>query len=102
MDGRADALVCTAAADISAHRIVDVLVGRFAVTAQQTNRGHHLPGLAIAALWHIELGPGGLDSLGNFSGNAFDGQDAAARHIRNTGLTGARRLPVDVDRACAA
>jgi hypothetical protein len=101
MDGRADALVCIAPADISAHRIIDVLVGRFAVVAQQTDRCHDLPGLAIAALWHIEFRPGRLDSLGNFSGNTFDGQDVAAYDIRNAGLTGARRLPIDMDRACA-
>ena len=102
MDGRADPLVRVAAANISAHCVIDILVGRFAVSAQQANGGHHLSGLAIPTLRHIEFSPCRLDGLGNFSGNPFDGQDIPVCNIRDTGLTSARRLPVDMDRACAA
>src|SRR6266700_1092575 len=102
MDSRADALVGVAAANVSAHPIVNVLIRRFTISAQQTNCGHHLAGLAITTLRNVELSPNRLDNLGDFSGNTFDGHNVPVSNIRETGLTGARRLTVDMDRACAA
>jgi len=55
--GRSYALVRAAAADIG-HRRVDVLIGRLRILCQQRRSGHDLPGLAIAALGHVELQPG--------------------------------------------
>ena len=53
MDGRANALVSIATAQISAHRIVDIPIGWFAIRAQQANRSHHLTGLAVPALRNV-------------------------------------------------
>jgi hypothetical protein len=102
MDSRADALVGVAAANVSAHPIVNVLVRRFAISAQQTDCSHHLAGLAITTLRDVELSPNGLDNLGDFSGDTLDRYNGPASNIRDTGLTGTRRLTVDMDRACAA
>src|SRR6266545_1438250 len=60
---RPDALVGTAPADVG-HGVVDVLVGRLRFPLQQRRRGHDLPGLAVAALRHVERGPGLLHGMG--------------------------------------
>src|SRR5689334_2542095 len=46
LDGRADAAVRAAAADVAGHRVVDVGVGRMGVARQQGRRRHDLAGLA--------------------------------------------------------
>src|SRR3954469_1739913 len=57
VDRLADARVRAAAADVR-HGVVDVLVGRARVLAQQRDRRHHLAALAVAALRHLVLDPG--------------------------------------------
>ena len=52
-----------AAADVAAHGVVDVGVGRLRVLLEQRRRRHDLAGLAIAALRHLQLDPGGLHRL---------------------------------------
>src|SRR5215475_833269 len=51
--GGSDALVRPAPADIG-HRVVDVLVGGRWILLEQRGRRHDLPGLAVAALRHVE------------------------------------------------
>src|SRR5215207_5237277 len=63
LHGAANAVVGGAAADIAAHRRVDVRIGRFAILGQEADSRHDLPGLAIAALRHVELDPGVLNRL---------------------------------------
>src|SRR5690242_11835871 len=57
MNGRPYALIGAAAADVG-HRRVDIGVGRLGVLPQERRRGHDLPRLTVAALRHVELGPG--------------------------------------------
>src|SRR5260370_2595084 len=45
MNGRANALICIAATQISAHRIVDFRIGRLAAPVQQTKSRPYLAGL---------------------------------------------------------
>src|ERR1700756_3392898 len=53
MDGFANALIGTAAADVAAHEVVDIGVGGMGLLGQQGDCGHNLAGLAIAALRNV-------------------------------------------------
>src|SRR2546425_7267624 len=59
---RADALVGAAAADVG-HRRVDIGVARLRVFPEQRGGRHDLPGLAVAALRHVERRPGALHGM---------------------------------------
>jgi hypothetical protein len=102
MDGRTNALIRIAAAQISTHRIVDVRIGRFTVRVQQTNRGHHLTGLTISALRNIQLCPGRLNYFGHPARNALNRDDGSVENIANPRLTGTRGLAVHMHRAGTA
>ena len=54
VNGGADAGVGGAAAEISAHRLIDVLIGWLGGRAEESGRRHDLAGLAIAALRHLK------------------------------------------------
>src|ERR1700741_3877188 len=49
----ANARVGRTAADVAAHRGVDIGVGRLGVLHEQRSGGHDLPGLTVAALRHL-------------------------------------------------
>jgi len=102
VDGFADALVRAAAADVSAHGIVNIRIGWIGFLRQQRRRGHDLPGLAVSALRHVFFDPG-----------FCTGCDASVEspsivviffpsHARNRRDARACRLAVDVHRASAA
>src|ERR1700675_4093874 len=57
MDGLADALVGSAAADVAAHEVIDIGVGRVGLLGEQRDCGHDLPGLAVAALRDVFFDP---------------------------------------------
>src|SRR5437879_13671123 len=79
MDRGADPRISAAAADVG-HRLVDVLVGRIGVLAQQRDRREDLPALAVAALGHLALDPGLLPRWHpSARREAFEGQDALSR-----------------------
>src|SRR5579871_67367 len=78
VDGGADALVGAAATDVG-HRFVDVLIGRLRVLPQQRRCRHDLPGLTVAALRHIDRGPGLLHRVRACGRQALDGDDLVAR-----------------------
>src|SRR5262249_48177889 len=50
----------------------------------------------------VQFRPYRLNDLGDFPGGALDGDDVAPGDIRQSGLTGAGRLTIDMDRARAA
>src|SRR5512132_1450645 len=66
-----DALVRPAPADVG-HGVVDVLVGRLGGSLQQRRGGHDLPGLAIAALRHVDRRPRLLHGMRACRRQAFD------------------------------
>src|SRR5215211_411090 len=102
MHGLADALICPAAADVG-HRLVDVGIGRLRLLLQQRRGRHDLPGLAVAALRHVNRGPGLLHRVRRASGQALDGDDLVARlHGAERERAGALHLAIDVHRARAA
>src|SRR5260370_33977813 len=59
----ANADVGSAATDVSVHRRVDVLIGRFRRFGEQRCSRHHLPGLAVAALRYVKLRPRSLHGV---------------------------------------
>src|SRR6185503_6169174 len=94
MHGGADPLVGAAAADVG-HRLVDVGVSRLAVFRQQRCRRHELPGLAVAALRHIQFRPGFLHRVACVARQAFDGRDPVAGFdVADRDRARAHQLPV--------
>src|SRR5829696_9565289 len=102
LHGAANAVVGGAAAEIAAHRRVDVRIGRFAILGQEADRRHDLPGLAIAALRHVKLDPGVLNRLRDFAADALNRRYGLAGGIRDRRLARAHGLAVEMDRAGAA
>src|SRR4029077_14428550 len=102
LDGGGDALIAAAAADISAHRAVDLVCGRVLVGGEQRCGLHDLAGLAIAALRHIQGTPRLLYRMISARVEAFDGYHRAAGDIVYRGDAGAGGLAVDMDGAGAA
>src|SRR5678816_4864077 len=95
----ANALIRSASADVG-HRVVDVLVGRLGLLLQESRRRHDLPGLAVAALGHVEGRPGLLHGVRAGGREAFDRDDAVRRlHAADPKDAGAHELAVDVHRA---
>src|SRR6516165_9175557 len=98
VDGGADADISGAAADIAAHRVVDVGVGRLRVLLEQRRRRHDLTGLAIAALRHLEVDPGRLHGLGRLARQALEGRDMLLGNGGDRRDARARRLAIDMHR----
>ena len=73
MNGLANAFVGAAAADVSGHGRVDVLIAGIGVTVQQSGRRHDLTGLAVAALGNIFFLPGRLNRMVTGCRNPFNG-----------------------------
>ena len=61
LDSLADADIGAASADIAAHGVVDVRIGRTWLVGEQCRGRHDLAGLAISALRYLMLEPGLLD-----------------------------------------
>src|ERR1700676_1632005 len=96
MDGFADALVGSAAADIAAHEVVDVGVGRFGLLREQRDGGHDLSGLAVTALRDVFLDPGLLHGMAPVGRQAFDGRHLFPGDARYRGDTRAGGFSVEV------
>ena len=79
LDGGPDAEVRPAAAQVPAHRFVDVGVGRVRVLVEQGHGLHDLAGLAVPALGHVVVDPGLLDGVQLVTlGETIDGRDVLA------------------------
>src|SRR5882724_3185829 len=97
LDGGADTRVGSTAADVAAHRLVDLGVARLRLAPQERGRGHDLAGLTIAALGHARVDPRRLQRLaGRVRADRLDGDDLLVRHRRDRCDAGAHGLPVDV------
>src|ERR1700693_766170 len=92
LDGGGDALIAAAAADIAAHRAVDLLFGR--VLGRREERGglHDLAGLAIPALRDVQRPPSLLHGMVAVWVEPFDRRDRAAGDIIECGDAGTRGL----------
>src|SRR5437879_395895 len=72
MNGFAYLLVCSAAAEVASHGLIDFRIGRIRFSRKQSGGGHDLTGLAVAALRHVELDPSPLDGMGHLRRQALD------------------------------
>src|SRR5260221_574231 len=97
LDGRGDALIAAAAADVAAHGVVDLALGRVLGRGEEGGRLHDLPGLAVAALRHVERAPSLLHGVHAVRIEAFDGDHGAAGDVAHRGGAGAGRLAVDME-----
>src|SRR5215475_11259664 len=61
LDRLADANISSAAANVAAHGVVDIGIGRMRVACEKRRGRHDLSGLAVAALDHFMVEPGLLD-----------------------------------------
>ena len=78
LDPFADTDIGAAAAEIAGHRRIDRRIVGVRVGGEEGGSGHDLPGLAIAALNHLEIEPGFLDlRAGRRFPDALDGGDRA-------------------------
>src|SRR3954465_10542613 len=93
-NGRFDALVAAATAEVAGHRIHDVLVGRSGLRLEQGGGLHDLPGLAVAALRHTEIAPRDLNRMLALRVETFDGGDGLAADVRHRHAAGAHRFAV--------
>jgi len=81
------------------HGFVDVFIAGLRIFREQCRRGHHLAGLAIAALNDIELLPRRLDGCARLAVQTFNCRNLLTRNIRHGRHAGADRLTVDVHSA---
>src|SRR5260370_7995946 len=81
LDGGGDTLIAAAAADVAAHRVIDLGLGRVLRRRQQCGGLHDLPGLAISALRDIQTAPGLLHRVITVAVEASD------RRYRNAAAT---------------
>src|SRR5580704_5467694 len=102
LDSAEDARIGAAAADIAIHMANDVVAARILIAGEQRGGLHDLPGLAIAALRHLQIEPGFLQRMVAIGRQALDGGDVLARHHGDGRLARAHRLAVEMHRAGAA
>src|SRR5260370_12568335 len=102
LDGGGDALITAAAADVAAHRTVDLVFGRVLVRRDQCGGLHDLARLAIPALRDIQGAPGFLHRMVALRIEPLDRRHRPPGSIVYGGDAGAGRLAVDLNRAGAA
>src|SRR3954471_8803850 len=88
MDGRPNALVSSAAANIPCHLLIDVAVARMRFRGEQGNCLHDLSRLAVSALRNIHLLPGLLHCVRPMSRDTLNRSDLRTFHLAH--LRGAR------------
>src|ERR1700730_16947947 len=91
-----NANVAAAAADVSIHRCINILVRWLRSFGQQRNRGHHLSSLAVAALRHVKLGPRNLHRMRAVRRKPFDRGDLGVVRGRHRRLARAYSAPANV------
>src|SRR5688572_6917218 len=101
-DGRMDALVAAAPAQVAGHGVGDLLVGRRGLLLQERRRLHDLPALAVAALRYTDLAPRDLHRMLALRVEPLDRHDGLPADIRHRDAAGAHRLAVHVHGARAA
>src|SRR5712671_3325978 len=102
LDGGGDALIAAATANIAAHRVVDLVLGRVLCRRKERCGLHDLADLTVAALRHVEGAPSLLDRVIAVAIEAFDRGHRAARDIIDGGDAGSGGFAVDMNGACAA
>src|SRR5262249_9493985 len=94
--------IAAAAADVAAHRAVDLVLRGVLVCREERGGLHDLTGLAIAALRDVENAPGLLNRVIALRIERLDRRHRATRDIAHRGDAGTPGLAVDVTRASPA
>src|SRR6185369_15107860 len=103
LDGRANTGIGAAAAGLAVPGLVDVRVGGLGRRGEERGGAHDLARLAVAALRHVQVAPGGLHLLADrVRGHRLDGRDLLAGGRGERRAARAHGLAVEVDRAGAA
>src|SRR5262245_55566492 len=102
MDRPADSQAGTAAAEIAAHRVVNIDVGRVRFLLQQAGGGHHLSRLTVAALRDLYLQPGLLHGVAQITREPFDRDHSLPLGARHRSDAGTNRVAVEVNRTATA
>src|ERR1700733_9170497 len=102
MDRGANTGIGSAAANVAAHRGVDVSVSRRCIFFKQCGGGHDLAGLAVAALRYLQRDPGGLYRFRGLALEALNSSDLSPCHPRQGHDTRAYRLAIEVHRTRTA
>src|SRR5580658_6558060 len=102
MNRLANANVGSAAAKVTIHGRVDVLIGGLGRLGEQCRGGHHLSSLAIAALRDVDLQPSELQWMGPVRRKSFERRDRRFGGRGDGRLTAPHGLAVQVHRARAA
>src|ERR1700683_1734454 len=97
MDRRANTGIGSAAANVAAHRGIDVSVGRRCIFFKQCRGRHDLAGLAVAALRYLQRDPGGLYRFRGLALEALDSSDLSPGHPRQRHDTRTYSLAIQVD-----
>src|SRR2546430_12315872 len=100
MDRSPNSLISAAAADITRHRRVDILVGGILVVFEKCDRLHDLAGLAVAALRHPDLHPSLLHGMRGR--DAFNGRNLGATDLAHGRRAGTDARAILMHGACAA
>src|SRR3569833_533512 len=102
MDGVFDALVATATADITRHRLANLIMRWLGIVDQQSGGLHDLACLAKSALRNVDLPPSLLHRMVAIRMQAFDGGHLAIGHVGHRRDAGAHCIIVDDHGACPA
>src|SRR5882672_8052430 len=102
VDSLPNADVRSAAAKISIHRRINVLIVRLGRFGEQRRGGHHLSRLAIAALRHVQIGPGELHRMRAVPRKPFDRSDLGVLRRGYRRLARPYRASADMHCASAA
>src|SRR5262245_20118644 len=92
----------SAAAQITAHGLIDVRIGGICLAREQRGGRHNLPRLAVAALRYIDFDPSPLHRMTHIRRKTFDRGDVLAGNARNRCAARSSRHSVDVYGTCAA
>src|SRR5207245_4232537 len=93
----ANPLVGSAAANVSAHKVINFGVSWTSFLGEQRGGRHDLPALAIATLRNIDFQPGLLHGMTAVDRQALDGGNFFAGHGGDWRNTGPRGFPLDVN-----
>src|SRR2546425_482706 len=99
MDRPPDARISSTPAYIAGHAVVNVVICRMGIFAQQHGRSHDLPRLAVAALRHVLGDPSLLQGAARSIREPFNGRDLLARSPGNRRHAGPDRLAIQMDGA---
>jgi|SRR6516225_7852874 hypothetical protein len=102
MNGTSNAVIGSAAANVSREGVINVSVAWIMIPSEQDARSHDLAGLTIPALGHLLGDPGLLNWMTAIRREALNRRDLLAGGTRQQNLAGSDCVAVENHRAGAA